>query len=286
MTEPMTDDSSAARWRDGENSAPDQVPGASAEADTPADRVREVARPADGEPGPGGPDREQPDREEMSHEEPGSPLAGATESERGAGGHEGSIDEGGGSSPDAPSLEPAEDPALQVLRAERDEYLDGLRRVQADFENYRKRVLRQQADQADRAAEELVVKLLPVLDTVDLALAHLLGERPAADGSVGPGGAEAAAGEGVPPQAPWATESAGATSALRQVATALFEALGKEGLERIDPVGQPFDPTEHEAVVHEADGGGPNGPEVVEVLRSGWRWRGRVVRAALVKVKG
>ncbi|MBO0692320.1 MAG: nucleotide exchange factor GrpE, partial [Acidimicrobiaceae bacterium] len=64
------------------------------------------------------------------------------------------------------------DPEATSVEAERDQYLDSLRRLQADFENYRKRVARQQADIYERANEALVVKLLPVLDTADLAVAH------------------------------------------------------------------------------------------------------------------
>ena len=145
------------------------------------------------------------------------------------------------------------DPLAEAVRA-RDEYLDALRHLQADFENYRKRVQKQAAEQSDRATEGLVSKLLPVLDTVDLALAHASGE---------------------------AEETAG----LGQVATSLFEVLGKEGLVRIDALGQPFDPSEHDAVLHEAAEESGT-PEVVEVLRSGWRWRERVLRPAMVKVKG
>lgn len=149
-----------------------------------------------------------------------------------------------------------------VLAAERDEYLDSLRRLQADFENYRKRVMKQQAELAERAAESLVEKLLDVLDTFDLAVAH---------------------GEG-----------------MAQGYAKLVEALEKEGLERIDPEGQPFDPTEHDAVAHEAaqpseaegaDGsGGADGSagvaEVSGVMRPGYRWKGRVLRPAMVRVRG
>ena len=53
--------------------------------------------------------------------------------------------------------------------------------------------------------------------------------------------------------------------------------LEKEGLERIDPSGEPFDPTEHEAVMHEP-GDGDDEPVVGEVLRTGYRWKGRVLR--------
>ncbi len=62
--------------------------------------------------------------------------------------------------------------------------------------------------------------------------------------------------------------------------------MEREGLERIDPVGVTFDPTVHDAVAHEPGDGGPDGPEVVEVFRAGYRWKGRVLRAAMVKVKG
>jgi molecular chaperone GrpE len=136
---------------------------------------------------------------------------------------------------------------LAVLAKERDDYLDALRRLQADFENYKKRMVRQQTEHLERAAEALVAKLLPVFDTADLAIAH--------------GG-----GEGV-----------------QQVWSALFDTLEKEGLERIDPVSEPFDPVEHEAVMHEP---GEGAAHVVDVMRAGYRWKGRVLRPAMVKVAG
>jgi molecular chaperone GrpE len=140
------------------------------------------------------------------------------------------------------------DADIGAIASERDEYKALAQRIQADFENYKKRVLKQQTEHLERAGEDLVVKLLPVLDTADLALAHDENES------------------------------------LGQVVAALREALGKEGLERIDPAGQAFDPTEHDAVMHEAGEG--DGPVVSEVLRAGYRWRGRVVRPAMVKVTG
>ena len=143
--------------------------------------------------------------------------------------------------------------ALVVLAAtekERDAYLDALRRLQADFENYKKRMQRHQAETIERAGEDLAGKLLPVLDTLDLARQH------------------------------------GAGDGVEQIATALFDVLAKEGLERIDPVGQPFDPNEHEAVSHEEGEGGADGPVVSGLMRAGYRWKGRLVRAAMVTVKG
>lgn len=134
---------------------------------------------------------------------------------------------------------------FQRLHAEREDYLDQLLRTRADFENYRKRMLRQQADSVERAGEDLVTRLLEVLDVFDAALTH---------------------GQG-----------------FEKAHGRLVEALAKEGLERIDPSGLVFDPNEADAVVHEP---GEGGPVVSEVLRPGYRWKGRVVRPAMVKVRG
>ena len=70
---------------------------------------------------------------------------------------------------------------VKIALAQRDEYLDSLRRLQAEFENYRKRVAKQQTDQTARAALLLVEKLLPVLDTLDLAATHI-GDAESTDG--------------------------------------------------------------------------------------------------------
>jgi molecular chaperone GrpE len=143
---------------------------------------------------------------------------------------------------------------LLRLATERDEYLDSLRRLQADFENYRKRVQRDMTDAADRSAERLIQRLLPVLDTFELALQH----EADADGS-----------------------------ALAKVHDSLLSALESEGLERLDPAGEAFDPNDAEAVVHEGEApAGATGPVVTAVLRAGYRWRGKVIRAAMVKVAG
>ncbi|MHB1536803.1 MAG: nucleotide exchange factor GrpE [Acidimicrobiales bacterium] len=136
---------------------------------------------------------------------------------------------------------------LDVIRRERDDYLDALRHLQADFENYRKRVAKQQLEMTERAAERLVDKLLPVLDTVDLAFTHGGGEE------------------------------------VKQIWTALLDILEREGLERIDRSDGPFDPNLHDAVAHEP---GDGEQEVAEVLRAGYRWKGRVLRPAMVKVRG
>jgi len=153
--------------------------------------------------------------------------------------------------------EPPEDPRSDVER-ERDEYLDALRRLQADFENYKKRVDRQFEELSARGATSLVLRVLPVLDTLDLAEEHLLADDADAD----------------------ATEE---TRALVQARALLLDTLEKDGLERVGTAGEPFDPTVHDAVAH-TDGEG--GPIVDEVLRAGYKWRGQVLRPAMVKVKG
>ena len=150
---------------------------------------------------------------------------------------------------------------LGVALAERDEYLDSLRRLQAEFENYKKRVMKQQADQVARAAASLVDKLLPVLDAMDLATDHV-------------GGAD--------------SDEAKALVAASGLLRGILE---KEGLERIDPAGEEFDPTAHEAVGHQPapEGAGPTAsgePRVAQVMRPGYRWHGTVVRPAMVMVEG
>jgi molecular chaperone GrpE len=141
---------------------------------------------------------------------------------------------------------------LERVTSERDAYLAVAQRTQAEFENYRKRASRQLTDDLARETGRLVEALLPVLDAFDYAAAHA--------GADGPDG--------------------GAVGPLRDQLVAL---LGKEGLERIDPGGEPFDPTEHDAVAHEPGDGGE--PVVAEALRAGYRWRGRLLRPAMVRVR-
>ena len=136
---------------------------------------------------------------------------------------------------------------IELLLKERNEFKDIALRLQADFENFKKRSLSQQADEVDRATGKLADALLPVLDACEAAFAH---------------GAE-----GVEP-----------------IWSALIGALSKQGLVAFDLLNKPFDPETAEAVMHEEGDGGE--PIVVEVLRTGYQWKGRVLRAAMVKVKG
>lgn len=142
---------------------------------------------------------------------------------------------------------------LQALEAERDEYLNDLQRVAAEFENYRKRAAREQADFATRATERLVKELLPVLDDLERAL-------------------EAAA----------AHEEAKLEEGVQLVQRALAAALKREGLVEIAADG-PFDPHVHEALLSQpAEDAEPG--TVLEVLQKGYRLGDRVLRPARVIV--
>jgi molecular chaperone GrpE len=141
---------------------------------------------------------------------------------------------------------------LETLRAERDEYLQHLQRVAADFENYRKRAARDQESLVARAAERLVRELLPVLDDLERAL-----------------------------RAAEQHEEAELEEGVRLVHRQLADALRKEGLEEIPTDGK-FDPHLHEALLAqpvEAEEG-----TVVEVLQKGYRLGDRVLRPARVVV--
>jgi molecular chaperone GrpE len=163
--------------------------------------------------------------------------------------------------PEEPTTEEAREPdeqsledRLQALTAERDEYLDDLRRVAAEFENYRKRTAREQVDMTTRANERLVKALLPVIDDLERAL-----------------------------EAAQQHEEAKLEEGVRLVHRSLADLLGKEGLTEIDANGR-FDPHVHEALLaqpSEAEEG-----SVIQVLQKGYRLGDRVLRPARVVVAG
>ncbi len=149
------------------------------------------------------------------------------------------------------------DTLLRLLadsRAEADRYIDDLRRVAADFDNYRKRTHREQAGLIERAADRTLRALLPVLDSLDAAASI---------------------------EAKTGTEQkmlAGVRGTLNQ----LLDVLGKEGLEVVPTWDEEFDPQIHEAVVRKGNGDGPL--IVTKELRRGYRLGGKTLRAALVEV--
>jgi len=119
--------------------------------------------------------------------------------------------------------------------------------VQAEFANFRRQATKRQSDTIEHAASGLAQKLLPTLDACEAALMQ-------------------------------------GASDVEPIQGALLETLRKEGLERLAEAGEVFDPERHEAVMHEEGDGAE--PTVAEVMRAGYVWNGRVLRPAMVRVKG
>lgn len=136
------------------------------------------------------------------------------------------------------------DSELAELVAERDSMRDLAQRVQADFENFRRRANTQMRDEAERSTARLAEALLPVLDATEAAYLRHPDE-------VGP------------------------------LLNLMLAELRKHGLEMLDLEGQAFDPNLAEAVAHEPGDGGE--VVVAEVLRSGYRWKDRTLRPAMVR---
>jgi molecular chaperone GrpE len=142
---------------------------------------------------------------------------------------------------------------LDALRAQADEYREHLQRLQAEFDNYRKRVLKEQTDAVERAAAPAILRLLEVLDDFELALMAAT-EKPEFDRFL---------------------------HGVELVYAKLADTLKAEGLERIEAEGKPFDPERHEALMQTGDG---EHLSVADVLRPGYTLRGRVLRPAGVRV--
>jgi molecular chaperone GrpE len=149
--------------------------------------------------------------------------------------------------------EPADEVA--TARGEAAQYREHLQRLQAEFENYRKRVLREQTQAVDFAARPVILRLLEVLDDFDLALMHAE-DRPDFDRFL---------------------------HGVELVYAKLVDTLRAEGLERIEAQGKPFDPELHEALMQSGEGDGD--PVVADVLRPGYTLKGRVLRPAGVRVE-
>jgi molecular chaperone GrpE len=153
-----------------------------------------------------------------------------------------------GTSADSVEAGEAVEADIAVIASERDQFKDIALRLQADFENFKKRVVAQRADEVDRATGRLAEALLPVLDAAEAAFV----QHPAE---------------------------------VEQLFNLLLGELRKQGLEAMNLHEQPFDPAFADAVLHEpADD--HSGPVVSEVLRTGYTWKGKVLRPAMVKVRG
>ncbi len=141
---------------------------------------------------------------------------------------------------------------IAATRSEASDYLETLQRVAAEFDNYRKRVERDQTDTVLRASQRLVESMLPTLDAFDAALGYET-QTPAEEKIL---------------------------DGMRGTHAQLMDTLEREGFAAIEAEGHPFDPAVHEAVA-----GGGNGDLVVsKELRRGYTLQGRVVRPALVMV--
>jgi molecular chaperone GrpE len=154
--------------------------------------------------------------------------------------------------------EEARDLLLRELATARDEatsYLDDLRRVAADFDNFRKRSMREQQVTVERASERVLGALLPVLDSFDAAIQVDAGTVTVEN----------------------------LLGGVRSTRNLLMDILAKEGLEPIPTFEEHFNPEIHEAVVTSGEG-----PRLVvsDELRRGYRLRGKVIRAALVGLEG
>jgi molecular chaperone GrpE len=145
-----------------------------------------------------------------------------------------------------------EDAALVALTRERDDYLDALQRLKAEFDNYRKRVTRDQQELAARAHERLVKELVPVLDDLERAL-------------------ESAA----------AHEEGTLEDGVRLVHRSLADALAKEGLAEIE-TGGTFDPHTQEALLSQPSDAAEG--SVIQVLQKGYSLGDRVLRPARVVI--
>jgi molecular chaperone GrpE len=155
---------------------------------------------------------------------------------------------------DFPTLIAQLEAGLAEERARAEKLLDQTQRMAAEFQNSRKRQENQLLEEIERASAHLIKRLLPVIDDLDLAFAH------------------------VPPDL---EEGAAWIEGFRQIQKKLHSLLAEEGVTTI-PEGE-FDPTLHEAVSGEPSDSVPAG-HVIDTLRTGYTYKGKVLRPALVRV--
>jgi molecular chaperone GrpE len=153
---------------------------------------------------------------------------------------------------------------LAAAQAKADDYLDKFQRGAAEFQNSRRRLENQQAEEIERASGALIARLLPVLDDLDLAFQNLPSELQSAESD-----------ETTAQQVAW-------LQGFRQIRKKLFDVLADKGLSAIDTSGE-FDPNQHEAISSEPSEETPSGHVIAEV-RAGYTYKGRVLRPALVRV--
>ena len=155
---------------------------------------------------------------------------------------------------------------LQVARDKAEDYLALAQRTQADFENFRKRMARENAAAVDRGMAKLAKELLPALDHLEIALK-------AAEGRHEPRSPEQGFPDGYED----------VVKGFAMVADELRTALARVGIQSFSPHGEPFDPNEHEAMAAQPSEDAESGT-VIEVYQQGYRLNGAVLRPARVVV--
>jgi len=136
------------------------------------------------------------------------------------------------------------------LEEKNGELIISLQRLQAEFDNYRKREEQNKKQFLNTATISLIEKLIPVLDTFELAMKSS-------------------------PEGP-------AKQGMEMIYTQLYTVLSDEGLEKIEPINEPFNPVEHEAIMVETG----KGPEIIiEVFRPGYKLKDKIIRHSKVKIR-
>ena len=143
--------------------------------------------------------------------------------------------------------------ALETAVAQRDEYLDSLRRAQADFQNFKRRNQTARADGYEDGVREAIAAMLPSIDNLERAL-------------------DAADKAGV---------NDGLTDGVRMTLTTLLDGLKRFGFEEVPSLGEQFDPEKHNAVMREV---GDEPGKILEVFQKGYRVKDKIIRYAMVKV--
>ncbi|NTW05623.1 MAG: nucleotide exchange factor GrpE [Peptococcaceae bacterium] len=144
---------------------------------------------------------------------------------------------------------------LAQEKAKSEDYYNQMLRLQAEFDNFRKRVVKEKEDLLRYGGEQLIIQFLPVLDSFDQAITVSN------------------------------TDAESLYEGIQMIAKQMKEVLLKEGVEAIETIGEPFNPEFHEAVMTE-ESPDYSANTVMMELRSGYTYKGKVIRAAMVKVAG
>lgn len=210
-------------------------------------------------------DHEQP--EQTTEAEPGAHAPGPAEGAVDESTPEGAVavDEQPEAAEEVDPLEGKTDEEIRELAAQAEEYLTLAQRTRADFDNYRKRTQRDLAAARVRGGAELARELLPAIDNAERALEH-----------------ESAAIEAAGDAAP--EEASRLLGALRALHDELIAALGRGGVERFDPLGEPFDPHRHEAMAKRPAGEGEESGVCSPVYQAGYAAGEEIIRPARVVV--